>query len=169
MERSGIVTTSGINKFRQAQEGRLLGALLRVPFLTIVERVYQELMEAGFQDVTYAHLNVFRHIDARTGSRLVDLAEEAQITKQSMGYLIDQLERQGYVERVPDQRDGRARRVCLTPRGMEIMAVARQVVSAVEEEWSLILGQERLDELRTTLRDLVAMLEETKYHERMNR
>ena len=38
----------------------------------------------------------------REGSRLTDLAAQAQVTKQTAGELVDQLERRGYVERVPD-------------------------------------------------------------------
>lgn len=158
---------TGMNRFRQAQEGRLMGALLRVPFLTIVDRIHAGAVAAGFEDVTYAHLAVFRHIDEQQGSRLIDLAHEAQITKQSMGYLVDQLEAHGYVERVSDLTDGRARLIRLTPRGHALMATARQVVRGVEEEWARYLGQERMDHLRATLADLTAMLEEARYYERV--
>lgn len=40
---------------------------------------------------------------------MAELAEEARMTKQSMGELVAYLERRGYVERLPDPRDGRAR------------------------------------------------------------
>jgi hypothetical protein len=42
------------------------------------------------------------------GARITDLAERAQVTKQTAGFLVDQLERAGYVRRVPDPRDARA-------------------------------------------------------------
>ena len=40
----------------------------------------------------------------------------AQIAKQTATALVDKLERAGYVERVPDPSDGRARLVRMTPR-----------------------------------------------------
>lgn len=59
------------------------------------------------------------------GSRVTQLAEQAQITKQTAGFLVDQLERGGYVCRVPDPADARARLVRLAPRGQAAVAVAR--------------------------------------------
>lgn len=137
-----------------------MGALLRVPFLTVVGRIYDGLVAAGFNDITYAHLAVFRHIDEREGSRLIDLAEEAQITKQSMGYLVDNLEELGYVTRVLDPHDGRARLIRLTEHGEEVMRVARDVVRGVEAEWASYLGEDRMNQLRDILKDLVTMLED---------
>jgi len=63
-----------------------------------------------------AHTAVFQHIEA-DGSRLTDLAERAQITKQSMGYLVDYLEERDYLERHADPSDRRATIICLTDRG----------------------------------------------------
>src|SRR5215470_5077815 len=97
--------------YRAMQEGRQIGALLRVPFLTVVDRIYNGLVAAGFDDIARAHLAVFRHIDQTTGSRLIDLAEEAQISKQSMDYLVDHLEERGYVVRAADPHDKRAKRI----------------------------------------------------------
>src|SRR5215207_7111589 len=73
-------------------------------------RVFDELSAAGFDDITPAQARVFQRI-APGGSRLTDLAAQAGIMKQSAGFLVDQLERTGYVERVPDPADRRARLV----------------------------------------------------------
>src|SRR5919199_3563764 len=93
-----------------------IGILLRAPLQEVVRRVSEGLSEAGFDDIRPAHTAVFQHIRAE-GSRLSELAERAQLTKQSMGYLVDYLERHGYVERKPDVTDRRAALICLTPRG----------------------------------------------------
>ncbi|MEZ4670878.1 MAG: MarR family transcriptional regulator [Anaerolineae bacterium] len=152
--------TSTPKKYYQiAQEGRLIGALLRVPYLAVVDGTYNGLRDAGFDDLTHAHLTVFQHIDSRKGSRLIDLAESAQITKQSMGYLIDYLESQGYVERVPDERDGRARLIRLTARGQALHATALNLVRDVEVRWRAHLGSERMDNLLDALKDLTTLIE----------
>ena len=142
-----------------------MGALLRVPFLTSTMQIYEALLAAGIDDLTHAHLAVFRHIDEQRGSRLIDLADEAQIAKQSMGYLVDYLEEHGYVERVPDARDGRARLIRLTKHGEAVMKVARDSVRKTEEEWAQYLGSERLDQLREILKDLTAILESARHAE----
>jgi DNA-binding MarR family transcriptional regulator len=73
------------------------------------------LAAAGY-DITLAQARVFQRID-QDGSRITDLAEAAVLTKQTVGFLVDQLQRAGYVERTPDPRDGRARLVRVAPRG----------------------------------------------------
>ncbi|HEX9989810.1 MAG TPA: MarR family transcriptional regulator [Chloroflexia bacterium] len=144
------------------QHERLMGALLRVPFLTVVDAIYTGLIAEGFDDFSRAHLAVFRHINEETGSRLTELAEDAQMTKQSMGYLVDHLEERGYLERVPDSEDGRARLVRLTSRGQEVMSVARRVVRGVEEEWARLIGKRKMQQLREALKELVTILESKK-------
>ena len=68
-----------------------IGILLRGPYPEIVRRIADELAVAGFADIRPAHTAVFQHIKA-DGSRLSDLAQRAQLTKQSMGYLVDYLQ-----------------------------------------------------------------------------
>jgi len=143
---------------RKSEGGRLLGALLRIPFQAIVARIQQELDAAGYSDLRPAHYVVFQHMRPE-GVRLTELAEEAQITKQSMGYLVDYLEQQGYTKRAPDPADGRAKVIQFTERGKEVERAAREVILNVEAEWGKRLGEQRLQHLRQTLKDLVAILE----------
>ncbi len=67
---------------------------------------------------------------------------------------MDQLERAGYVERVPDPTDARARLVRLAPRGRAAQAEARKVERALDAEWEQHLGRARMRELRRALVDL---------------
>jgi DNA-binding MarR family transcriptional regulator len=130
-----------------------LGILLRVPFQEVVRRVSTELAEAGFDDLRPAHTAVFQHID-RTGTRLTDLAERAQITKQSMGYLVDYLERHGYLVRHPDPGDRRASLICLTERGWAQVHAALAIIANLEAEWTDTLGTQRMKQLRAALTEL---------------
>jgi DNA-binding MarR family transcriptional regulator len=130
-----------------------IGILLRGPVQEVVRRVSTELAEAGFEDLRPAHTAVFQHIEAG-GSRLTDLAERAQITKQSMGYLVDHLEQRGYVERRPDPSDRRAALICLTGRGWDQIRAALAIIAGIEEEWAAKLGEQRMQQLRELLGDL---------------
>ncbi|CCF82840.1 MarR family winged helix-turn-helix transcriptional regulator [Nitrolancea hollandica] len=143
---------------RDPEDRRMLGALLRIPFQAIVARIQEGLVMAGYTDLRPAHFVVFQHMRPE-GVRLTELAEAAQITKQSMGYLVDYLEREGYTERMPDPTDGRARVIRLTERGKDVERTAREILRNIEVEWSDRLGEERMGQLRETLRDLAAMLE----------
>jgi DNA-binding MarR family transcriptional regulator len=137
-----------------------LGILLRIPFQEVVRRVSAGLAEAGFADLRPAHTAVFQHIDV-DGSRLTDLAERAQITKQSMGYLVDYLEQHGYLERRPDPSDRRASLVCLTERGWAQIQTALAIIATLEEDWTRTLGNEQMRQLRKLLSQLAQTAAET--------
>jgi DNA-binding MarR family transcriptional regulator len=130
-----------------------IGILLRDPFHEVVRRVTAGLAEAGFDDIRPAHTAVFQHIDAG-GSRLTELAEQAQITKQSMGYLVDYLEQHGYVDRRPDPIDRRATLICVTERGWDQIRAALAIISTLEAEWKAQLGNHRMQQLREALTEL---------------
>jgi DNA-binding MarR family transcriptional regulator len=133
-----------------APEQPNLGVLLFVPYRAMEERVFTALREAGFGDFTTAQARVFQRIAPR-GSRITDLARQAQVTKQTAGFLVDQLERAGYVERVPDPSDARAKLVRVAHRGEQAVAASAAVVAEVEAEWTAHLGQRRTAELRRSL------------------
>jgi DNA-binding MarR family transcriptional regulator len=130
-----------------------LGILLRDPGREVVRRVTAGLAEAGFGDIRPAHTAVFQHIEA-DGSRLTDLAERAQITKQSMAYLVDYLEGRGYLERRRDPSDRRAALICLTDRGWAQIRAALAIIAELEADWTHALGTERMTELRRLLTEL---------------
>ncbi len=127
-----------------------LGVLMFIAYRSLETRVLSALADAGFDDITLAQARVFQRIGA-DGTRLTDLAEQAQVTKQTAGFLVDQLERAGYVERRPDPTDARARLVCIAPRGARAVEVAGAVVAEVEAEWTAHLGAREMARLRRTL------------------
>jgi DNA-binding MarR family transcriptional regulator len=125
------------------------GLLLFYPYRAMETRVLAVLAEAG-HEVTLAQARLLQRV-ARDGSRLTDLAAQAQVTKQTAGFLVDQLQARGYVERVPDPRDGRARLIRPARRGLEAAALAAPVVAEVEAEWTAHLGEEAMAALRSAL------------------
>ena len=130
-----------------------IGILIRRLGQEVVQHVSDGLAEQGFGDIRPAHTAVFQHIDA-DGSRLTDLAERAQITKQSMGYLVDYLEERGYVQRRPDTNDRRVTLIHLTERGWAEVRAALRLIAGLEQRWSRQLGKERMHELREALTEL---------------
>ncbi len=118
-----------------------------------VEARVKEHLEEGGHEITLAQSRVAARI-GEDGTRLTELAEAAQVTKQTAGFLVDQLEKAGYVERVPDPTDARARLVRLSQRGRDAQAEARTVERTVEREWERHLGTDRMQALRAALADL---------------
>lgn len=134
-----------------------LGQLLRQPYELLQKEVYASLAAHGFPDIRPAHSSFFRYV-APEGSRVSDLAEVAQMTKQSMAYLTADLEALGYVTIGPDPQDGRAKRVVLTERGLSVRSHLIGISHAFETRCAALVGEERIRHLRTTLADLAEAL-----------
>ena len=130
-----------------------VGLLLFVPYRAMETRVFEALVAAGFADFTMAQARLAARV-APQGSRLTELADQALIAKQTAGVLVDQMERHGYVHRVPDPTDGRARLVRLAARGQAAAEVAAATVARVEAEWTAHLGAARMRALRAALEQL---------------
>ena len=133
-----------------AGERQNLGLLCFYPHRALEARLLAALAAAGFDDITLAQGRIAARIGPG-GTRLTALAEQALVTKQTASHLVDQLERAGYVRRVPDPTDGRARLVCFAERGRAAVAVARRVEAEVEAEWTAHLGKEATRGLREAL------------------
>lgn len=88
-----------------------------------------------------SHIHITRHLTL-AGARLTDLAQRANMTKQAMGKLVEQCEAWGLVTRLPDARDGRARRIVFTPVGLAWLQAFRQAVAQAEAELRAAVGAE---------------------------
>ncbi|MEU7648671.1 MarR family winged helix-turn-helix transcriptional regulator [Streptomyces huasconensis] len=134
----------------EAESGLSTGVLMFIPYRALEDRVFAALAAAGFDDFTPAQARVMQRIGPH-GTRLTELAAQAQITKQTAGFLVDQLEKAGYVRRVPDPTDKRARLVCGAEKAWAAKRVADAVVAEVEREWEAHLGKRRMKQLREAL------------------
>ncbi|HET7444248.1 MAG TPA: MarR family transcriptional regulator [Solirubrobacterales bacterium] len=114
-----------------------------------------ELVEAGYGDVRPTHGCVFRFVH-ENGMRLTELAQRAGMTKQSIGEIVDDLEALGYVERVPDPADKRAKLIRLTEKGRQAQRVGFGLFTTIEQRWAERYGTERIAELRELLEEIAA-------------
>jgi DNA-binding MarR family transcriptional regulator len=116
-------------------------------------QVFSALHGAGFGDLTMAQCRLAQRLSS-DGVRLTELAEQAQITKQTAGALVDELESNGYVTRQPDPADARARLVVLTTRGADLCHAAAEEVHRIEARWRAHLGAEPFRALHDALIEL---------------
>lgn len=124
--------------------------LMLIASRAAADRIFRAVHDGGFEDVTIAQSRLLMGVDP-AGTRLSVLAERAQIAKQTATALVDKLERAGYVERVPDPSDGRARLVRITSRAQAALPIARAEEDRIEAEWRALLGPERMSQLREAL------------------
>ncbi|WP_020671511.1 MarR family winged helix-turn-helix transcriptional regulator [Amycolatopsis nigrescens] len=97
-----------------------------------------------------AHATVLVNME-REGIRLTRLAEKAVMTPQAMGELVDDLERLGYLRRVPDPSDRRAKLIVFTERGHSALEAASDAIAEIERRLVRLLGRGGYDELHATL------------------
>jgi DNA-binding MarR family transcriptional regulator len=122
----------------------------------LLEEMYRRVAAAGYPGLRPSHGCVFRYLDIE-GSRLSELAERSGMTKQAFGEHVANVEALGYVVRVPDPEDGRAKLIMPTPRGREALLLGRQVFADLEQEWAEAIGAERVAALRETLQEIHAL------------
>ena len=132
--------------WRQLHLGRLLGHAMRRfderVLVLMAQHVDVPLALANLaarDKVSAAHIHITRHLNLE-GSRLIDLAQTAGMTKQSMGDLVTQCEAWGLVERVPDDLDARAKRIVFTATGLDWLRAFKQAVAQAEAEFRQAVG-----------------------------
>jgi DNA-binding MarR family transcriptional regulator len=129
---------------------RPLPALLTEVKMAAVRKLHARLAGLGHPDIRESYGCVFGFIDMDNGSRLTELAERAGLTKQAVGEAVTELERLGYVTRVPDPDDGRAKLIKLTDWGLDGCLKGRRLFAEIEAEWAEQLGADALASFRAT-------------------
>lgn len=152
-----------------ADQGPYIGSLTRRVWQWVREEIAAEVTAAGYTDLNPAHIGVFRNYTKPTpigifrsatmdGLSPTQLAEQMEITKQSVNDLLGHLERHGYLKREPDPANSRWRVIRLTDRGRKLEEVIFEAARRAERDAGKMLGEERLAQARDALADLVMML-----------
>ena len=104
--------------------------------------------------MTLAHTTLLPYLDPE-GTSVTNLAERAGMTKQSMRQLVVDLEDKGYIKRTPDPDDRRATLVIFTVEGRRFIEDGNEVKKEIDDEYRAILGEERLEALKGSLKTLI--------------
>ncbi|MEV1328512.1 MarR family transcriptional regulator [Micromonospora costi] len=135
--------------------------ILAVQLSARVQReIFTRAAARGFGDVRPRHGAVLAYLDP-DGTRPGELARLAGRNKQTMGAILDELERLGYVRRAPDPADRRAKLVIPTDRGREFMTVSDGLVELIEQNLADTLGPDLYRDFRAALVRSVASLPAT--------
>jgi DNA-binding MarR family transcriptional regulator len=123
---------------------------------------WNELLEAAFRDAGFREVrpsygSVLLPLYEEDELRMTELARRARLSKQAMTTLVRSVEGAGLVSRTRDPQDGRAYRVSLTPRGLELRSVAEAALADLAERTGRTLSEAELDELHMSLRKVVEL------------
>jgi DNA-binding MarR family transcriptional regulator len=135
-----------------------LGQLLLKAARLYHEQSMDRLRHKGYT-VSAAHLALLPHLDL-DGTRMNVLAGRMGITKQGINQLVTEMERHGYLTRIPDPADARARLVILTEKGFRGVKDGLATLKLKEAQLQAGLGFATLRDLKHTLARLVELLEE---------
>lgn len=130
-----------------------LRVLLLDAFRALDREIEASLEDRGVAELRPSQAATLLLVD-RAGTRLSELAQRAQITKQAMMQLVDDLQEMGCVRRVPDPEDARAKFVRLTAKGLRHRAGARKAIQAVDTRIRRRLGGRRYEALRAFLAEV---------------
>ena len=119
------------------------------------ERAIARVQRAGATNLRLAHTALFPHI-TDAGIRQTELADKLGVTKQAIGPLVDDLERDGVVARIPDPADARAKLVRWTAKGRRALREGLGVLAQLEAELAEEVGPRKLAALADTLEALIA-------------
>ncbi len=131
-----------------------LPALLEVAVDAMFVDFRKLIEDTPYTDIRPTHGCVFRFVHGE-GMRLTELASRAGLTKQSVGEIVDDLTRLGYIERFPDPTDKRAKLIRLTEKGLDAQRLGFAAFGKLEEEWAEAFGAKRIAALRSLLEEIV--------------
>ena len=122
--------------------------MLAARLLNAVEaEMFGELARRGFTDIRPRHGAVLAYLTTE-GVRATELGRLSGAHKQVIGNLIDELESLGYVARVSDPSDRRAKLVVPTARGQAQMDAADEIITALDRRHSERMGASAFESFR---------------------
>jgi DNA-binding MarR family transcriptional regulator len=132
-----------------------LGFLLAKAMQRWNELLAERFGAAGYPDIRPSYGSALLPLFEEDALRMGELARRARLSKQTMTVLVRRLERDGLVARRVDPSDGRASRVLLTARSRAFEPVVADVLAELDGLVRARVGDERVEELKSTLRELL--------------
>jgi DNA-binding MarR family transcriptional regulator len=128
-----------------------------------VSRYFQaDIMRVLTENKEYASLRMsfepFISLLGQDGMRLTELARALGISKQACNQATNQIEAAGYIERIPDLSDRRAKLVRLNATGLRLRADGIDASRALERHCVGMIGEDDLETLRSLMARLVGIL-----------
>jgi DNA-binding MarR family transcriptional regulator len=122
---------------------------------TLVDRLRAERPDDS-SPMTAVHGLAARYLVGRADVTAAELARYLRITKQSTSEVVAMLEQQGIVRKAPHPRDGRARVLQLTDKGLAKLDDGRRRWKDIEDEWAALVGRDTLGLVRAALETYLA-------------
>lgn len=130
--------------------------------ISIIEHLARNRLERALPDgLRMSHFGVLNHmVRLGDGQTPAELARAFQVVKGAMTNTLQRLEARGLISILPDEKDGRSKRVKLTPKGQQAREAAVVIALGIFDELADAQLSARLKEAAPALRDLRAALDD---------
>lgn len=118
-----------------------------------------EVARLGYPDIRPSHIQVLAHIPGK-GIRLTELAERAHLSLAAASEFVTELEELGYLERLQDRRDRRAKVIVPTEKGRKAFRDGRRGAARIEQRWAALAGSDRFEQACELLQELLDKLDD---------
>ncbi|MCY7357661.1 MAG: MarR family transcriptional regulator [Rudanella sp.] len=150
-----IFDLNHFDEIRRRSLGRLSWRLKRY----IENFLEPHLQERGFADFKLSYLAVLANVEER-GITNNELARRAYVTKQMMSKTVSLLEQQGYIYTKKHESDSRSSVIFLNERGKVLFINLHECITEMHDKFSMILGQNRFEQLIDSWVDLMDGLDD---------
>jgi DNA-binding MarR family transcriptional regulator len=138
----------------EAERGRNLRQLLLRASRIVNRHVVEELQARGYTGIRATHTTLLSNMDL-AGGTVTRVADRAGVTKQAMGRLAAELQREGYLTVADEPHDARVKVLRLTKKGRRLMLDSLKVMAELESGYATAIGRTRFAGLRTSLRGFI--------------
>ena len=121
-------------------------------------RLMEKTIARGHSGLKMNFADILVNMAFSRSRRLVDIAERTGMSKQALGQIASEIEQLGYIKRVPDPEDGRAKNLQFTPTAIKLIEDSLLAVDEVEQEFIDAIGEEKVAELREIVYELASKL-----------
>ena len=127
--------------------GNTLKKIYRLYSLDVLER----LESLGYEGITYSYLEVLSFICDNEGVSIKVIGNSLGLKKQTMTNHISELEKRGFIRRIPNANDLRSIEIYLSESGYNLKKHLVEVISKVERDYEVLIGSAELERLRESL------------------
>ncbi|MCR2794264.1 MarR family transcriptional regulator [Microbacterium sp. zg.Y625] len=135
--------------------GARFAQLLYRSFDAMVDAVQGDLAREGHADLSVAHEFAMQAIDGGAANA-AELARALGVTRQAAAKTIAALEALDYVERTSDPADARRKRLVVTERGHDAIAIGARGFDSLYQRWRDAVGRENADAVIEALEAITA-------------
>ena len=108
--------------------------------------VMNTLHQSGYSDLRVG-FEPYIALIGGVSIRLSDIAAVLGVTRQAANQTANQIEKAGYIKRLPDPQDGRAKQLVLTKQGQKLRDDGARVVAELQQEMADIVGLAAMENL----------------------